>query len=195
MEEKFLEKEYNIPYEIFGEAYTDFQKKYVNPRNYILMGIFIALGFVYVYSALKDPNNTIAYLLMVVCFAFAGINWYNPKRIKRSLMEGIRGIENEKYKLELFESHIEISTLVPPEEIEEVDENNIDSDHERELFGDKPDEVAESSKLYFNDRLKIVEKDKFFILYQLKELFYVVPKSGFSDDELEIFRKKIGINE
>ena len=84
---------------------------------------------------------------------------------------------------------------VPPEEIEEVDENNIDSDHERELFGDKPDEVAESSKLYFNDRLKIVEKDKFFILYQLKELFYVVPKSGFSDDELEIFRKKIGINE
>ena len=71
MEEKLLEKEYSIPYEIFGEAYTEFQKKYVNKRSYILMGIFIALGLVYVWSAIKDPSNTLAYLLMVVCFAFA----------------------------------------------------------------------------------------------------------------------------
>ena len=35
MEEKLLEKEYDIPYEIFGEAYKEFQKKYVLPRSYI----------------------------------------------------------------------------------------------------------------------------------------------------------------
>lgn len=193
MEEKLLEKEYSIPYEIFGEAYTEFQKKYVNKRSYILMGIFIALGLVYVWSAIKDPSNTLAYLLMVVCFAFAGINWYNPKRIKRTLMEGIKGLEDEKYRFELFESHIEISTLIPEKEDENDKENDINSELEEELFGDSPDEVSESSKLYFNDRLKISEKDNFFMLYQLKELFYVVPKSDFSAEELEIFRKKTGI--
>lgn len=192
MEEKLLEKEYSIPYEIFGEAYTEFQKKYVNKRSYILMGIFIALGLVYVWSAIKDPN-TLAYLLMVVCFAFAGINWYNPKRIRRTLMEGIKGLEDEKYRFELFESHIEISTLIPEKEDENDKENDINSELEEELFGDSPDEVSESSKLYFNDRLKISEKDNFFMLYQLKELFYVVPKSDFSAEELEIFRKKTGI--
>ena len=193
MEEKLLEKEYSIPYEIFGEAYTEFQKKYVNKRSYILMGIFIALGLVYVWSAIKDPSNTLAYLLMVVCFAFAGINWYNPKRIRRTLMEGIKGLEDEKYRFELFESHIEISTLIPEKEDENDKENDINSELEEELFGDSPDEVSESSKLYFNDRLKISEKDNFFMLYQLKELFYVVPKSDFSAEELEIFRKKPGI--
>lgn len=193
MEEKLLEKEYSIPYEIFGEAYTEFQKKYVNKRSYILMGIFIALGLVYVWSAIKDPSNTLAYLLMVVCFAFAGINWYNPKRIRRTLMEGIKGLEDEKYRFELFESHIEISTLIPEKEDEKDKENDINSELEEELFGDSPDEVSESSKLYFNDRLKISEKDNFFMLYQLKELFYVVPKSDFSAEELEIFRKKTGI--
>lgn len=193
MEEKLLEKEYSIPYEIFGEAYTEFQKKYVNKRSYILMGIFIALGLVYVWSAIKDPSNTLAYLLMVVCFAFAGINWYNPKRIRRTLMEGIKGLEDEKYRFELFESHIEISTIIPEKEDENDKENDINSELEEELFGDSPDEVSESSKLYFNDRLKISEKDNFFILYQLKELFYVVPKSDFSAEELEIFRKKTGI--
>lgn len=193
MEEKLLEKEYSIPYEIFGEAYTEFQKKYVNKRSYILMGIFIALGLVYVWSAIKDPSNTLAYLLMVICFAFAGINWYNPKRIRRTLMEGIKGLEDEKYRFELFESHIEISTLIPEKEDENDKENDINSELEEELFGDSPDEVSESSKLYFNDRLKISEKDNFFMLYQLKELFYVVPKSDFSAEELEIFRKKTGI--
>jgi hypothetical protein len=193
MEEKLLEKEYSIPYEIFGEAYTEFQKKYVNKRSYILMGIFIALGLVYVWSAIKDPSNTLAYLLMVVCFAFAGINWYNPKRIRRTLMEGIKGLEDEKYRFELFESHIEISTLIPEKEDENDKENDINSELEEELFGDSPDEVSESSKFYFNDRLKISEKDNFFMLYQLKELFYVVPKSDFSAEELEIFRKKTGI--
>lgn len=193
MEEKLLEKEYSIPYEIFGEAYTEFQKKYVNKRSYILMGIFIALGLVYVWSAIKDPSNTLAYLLMVVCFAFAGINWYNPKRIRRTLMEGIKGLEDEKYRFELFESHIEISTLIPEKEDENDKENDINSELEEELFGDSPDEVSESSKLYFNDRLKISEKDNFFMLYQFKELFYVVPKSDFSAEELEIFRKKTGI--
>jgi hypothetical protein len=193
MEEKLLEKEYSIPYEIFGEAYTEFQKKYVNKRSYILMGIFIALGLVYVWSAIKDPSNTLAYLLMVVCFAFAGINWYNPKRIRRTLMEGIKGLEDEKYRFELFESHIEISTLIPEKEDENDKENDINSELEEKLFGDSPDEVSESSKLYFNDRLKISEKDNFFMLYQLKELFYVVPKSDFSAEELEIFRKKTGI--
>ena len=130
---------------------------------------------------------------MVVCFAFAGINWYNPKRIRRTLMEGIKGLEDEKYRFELFESHIEISTLIPEKEDENDKENDINSELEEELFGDSPDEVSESSKLYFNDRLKISEKDNFFMLYQLKELFYVVPKSDFSAEELEIFRKKTGI--
>lgn len=186
MEEKLLEKEYDIPYEIFGEAYKEFQKKYVLPRSYILMGIFLLIGVCYIYSAVKDPDNTLAYILVVACFCMAGINWYNPRRIRRSLMEGIRGIENERYKLSLYDTYLEIATVSVPQ-----DSETAENDEEKELFGDEPEEIIESSKLYFNNGLRVIEKEDFFMTYQMKEMFYVIPKKNFTQEETDIFRNKV----
>ena len=36
---------------------------------------------------------------------------------------------------------------------------------------------------------KILEYDEYFLLMQGKEIFYILPKAGFSEDELEIIRK------
>lgn len=188
MEEKILEKEYNILYNTFYDAFFAFQKKFVYPRNYVLTGLFLAAGLVYIYSAVKEPKNTLAYILIFVSFALAFTNWITPRRSRKRIMEGIRGIENDRYRFELFDTHIEVSSLLPPEENEEKSEDSL---NEKELFGDEPDEVASSSKLYFNDRLKVIEKEGFFVLYQVKENFYVVPKTEFSEDEIAKIREKL----
>ena len=59
------------------------------------------------------------------------------------------------------------------------------------IFPDDASQVIESSKLFFNKGLRIVEKNNFFMLYQVREMFYVVPKSNFSEDEINILRSKI----
>ncbi len=90
-------------------------------------------------------------------------------------------MSDELYRMTLYDTFIEISTIIPQES---------EDDSEKEIFGEDPPETVESSKLYFNNGLKIMEYDEYFIAYQAKESFYIIPKSGFSDGELEIFRKK-----
>ncbi|MDE5946833.1 MAG: hypothetical protein K2G63_06000 [Oscillospiraceae bacterium] len=193
MEEKILEKEYRIPFEFFEKSFTQWQKKFVYPKTYIISILFLILGVVYIISAVKDSSNVMSYVLSALCLGLSAVNWYNPKKAKTSLLNAVKLMEDETYKMTVFETFIEISTI-----IQENSENNnldesedkADENNEKELFGDELPEVIESSKLYFNNGLKVLEYDEYFIIYQVKELYYVVPKLNFTESELEIFRKK-----
>ena len=177
MEDKLFEKEYSIPYQMFNEAYDAFQKKY-RMGNYLYTVWFTVLGISFVFAAIKDPSRILTYFLMLTCFAFAAIRWYTPKRIKRSYMEVLKETENDRYKFELYDDHISIS-IIEDGENESAEEENAEK------------EKLEPTKLYFAEGLNMLEKGGFFIVYQRKELFYVIPKKGFAEEELEIFREKI----
>lgn len=183
MEQKIFEKEYPIPYDLFEKAFAQWQKKFVYPRTYIISLLFLILAVVYIISALKDTSNLMAYVMTALCLGLSAVNWYNPKKIKRSLLEAVKSMSDELYRMALYDTFIEISTVMPAE-------NSDENIAEKEIFGDAPPETIESTKLYFNNGLKILEYDEYFIAYQVKETFYIIPKSGFSDGELEIFRKK-----
>lgn len=180
MEQKIFEKEYSISCELFEKAFGQWQKKFVYPRTYTISILFLAVAVIYIISAVKDPSSTMSYVMTALCVALSAINWYNPKKIKRSLIEAVRGMSDELYRMTLYKTFIEISTIMPSEK----------SSDENEIFGDDPPETVESTKLYFNNGLKILEYDEYFIAYQVKESFYIIPKYCFSDGELEIFRKK-----
>lgn len=190
MEEKILEKEYKIPFEFFEKSFTQWQKKFVYPKTYVISILFLILGVIYIISAVKDSSNVMSYVLSALCLGLSAVNWYNPKKAKTSLLNAVKLMEDETYKITVFETFIEISTIIQenPENINS--DEGEDKANEKELFGDEPPEVIESSKLYFNNGLKVLEYDEYFIIYQVKELYYVVPKLNFTEDELETFRKK-----
>lgn len=187
MEEKILEKEYKIPFEFFEKSFTQWQKKFVYPKTYVISILFLILGVIYIISAVKDSSNIMSYVLSALCLGLSAINWYNPKKAKTSLLNAVKLMEDETYKMTVFETFIEISTIIQENINPDESEDTVD---EKEIFGDEPPEVIESSKLYFNNGLKVLEYDEYFIIYQVKELYYVVPKLNFTEDELEIFRKK-----
>jgi hypothetical protein len=130
------------------------------------------------------------------------------------LLEGVREIGDDRYKITLLDTYIEISTLQSPsdsdekpepQKIQESAENSESPENcdvfdtsessggssDENIFPDDASQVIESSKLFFNKGLRIVEKNNFFMLYQVREMFYVVPKSNFSEDEINILRSKI----
>lgn len=50
-EEAIIKRKYSIPYEMFGEAFITFQKKFVYPRNTVMASLLIvaaALNVVYI---------------------------------------------------------------------------------------------------------------------------------------------------
>ncbi|MCQ2434302.1 MAG: YcxB family protein [Oscillospiraceae bacterium] len=211
--EPLLQKSYHIPLPLFDKAFRSFQKKYVYPRNIVLTIILAAIFAVYARSAFKEPDNTLVYVLLVICLAMILIIWYNPMKLRRSLMQSLKGLENDVYHLTLYEDGVTIGTEDAPDAEEpdsvETVESDIDSDAPvdfedaedlpadddgfRPIFDGEEAKAAKKepipeTELPFGAGLKIHEFDEFFMLYLVKHNFYVVPKKDFTDAEQTMLR-------
>ena len=174
MKEK-MQREYSIPFELFAKAFTLFQRKFVYPRCWIITAFLGAVIVFYVSAALQDPGNTLTYVLIFACLAVIFIQWYNPKKIRRQLLNAIKDLGDETYRLTVEEDGLTIGTILPePEE---------------------PPQLADTV-IPFNKQVKIVESAEFFLVYQVRAMFYVIPKQAFSPEENRqlagLFAEKLG---
>ena len=179
-----LEKEYRVPHETFKEAYKAYQKKFVKPKSIIFTILFLILAADFVYAAVKAPDNRLVYLLIMVCIAFAFREWYNPHRIFQNISETMKALGEPTYRIAIAEDHIDINTVEEPET--EKDDKNEDTDE-----NDIPDEfdpLPEKSVIRIDQEYNVLEYEKFFLLMEGKRMFYILPKEGFSEAELEIVR-------
>lgn len=205
MEEKYtLEKEYAVSPDIFDKAYKSYQKKFVYLKSYIFMGIFLLLAADFIWAAAKNPGNTLVYLLIVVCIALAFREWHNPRFIRRRLYETVRDMGKVVYKIGVGDGFIDISTVDDgtsgdDEDGEDGDsgknaeeasaENAEDTEENDDISPEAEELMPEKSRLNTKENYSLLEYDEYFLLMQGKEVFYILPKAGFSEDELEIIRK------
>ena len=191
-DEALVKKRSSIPYELFGEAFTVFQKKFVFPRNRIMSVLLLILAAGNVLNIMYGKGETIGYVLVLVCIALAFINWYNPRKLKRNLMESVKGIENDVYTLTIYPERIVIGTVLEPEKEKEPEEYE-------EVFGEIPvkEDIADT-EIYLNKNVKVIERKNFFMIYIKKSMFYVVPKEPLTQEEIEImnlhFQKQLDKN-
>ena len=191
-DEALVKKRYSIPYELFGEAFTVFQKKFVFPRNRVTSVLLLIFAAGNVLNIMYGNGETIGYVLVLVCIALAFINWYNPRKLKRNLMESVKGIENDVYTLTIYPERIVIGTVLEPEKEKEPEEYE-------EVFGEIPmkEDIADT-EIYLNKNVKVIERKNFFMIYIKKSMFYVVPKETLTQEEIEImnlhFQKQLDKN-
>lgn len=172
---------YQISSDTYSEAYKIYQKMFVYPKNYVFQAILLLLAVDFGYHAGKDQSNTIAYLLCFVCIAFIFILWYNPKKMRRSIMDVVREMEGDEYTFTLTEKKMIFRTLAP------------------EHIQDMPDEEippVPATELYYSKELRVVEKYEFFLICKGRQVFFVLPKSALYDDQAEkmrdAFEKNLG---
>lgn len=185
MEENYkLEKEYQITPEIFDKAYRSYQKKFVYPKSYIFMTLFLILAGDFVYAAVKTPENRLVYLLIVVCIALAFREWHNPKFVRKRLNETLKDMGMPVYKIGIGEGFVDISTVEEPEISGEKEEEYDPAD-----IPDEIDPLPEKTRIAANSDFRLLEYDEYFLIMQGKSVFYILPKEGFSEEELETVRK------
>lgn len=194
MEEIIVERKYSIPYDMFGKAFTTFQKKFVYPKAYAISLLLLVAAAANIFSIVKKESSVLGYVLTFACLALAFVNWYNPKKLKRNLMQSIKGIENDVYRLKIIPEKIIIGTVLEP------DENNNKSVNEyEEVFDDVPaaEEIADT-EIYLNSSVIVIEKSEYFMIYLKKSMFYIIPKKDFSEEEITVmqihFQKQLGRN-
>ncbi len=200
MEEKIIvDKEYSIPYELFCNAYNCHMKKNVYPKSYLFMGIFLVIAVVYIVAAFKDPSNLFSYVLIFLCLGFAFREWYNPRKIRRNIVDTVKAMGEPVYKFEMTENFIYISTLgeeVVENPAPEAETDSDDNSQQNEEFNqpevidtDTYDDTPEKTAIQLTSEVSADEYDEFFLLYIGKAAFYIIPKKDFSEYELEAVRE------
>ena len=199
---RLLEKSYHIPLEMFDRAFGAFQKKYVFPQNILITVILLAIAGDFIYAAIKKPDQTLVYLLIVICFALVLVRWYRTFKLRRSVHEALAEIEQDKYTLTVYEEALTIKTedrkpepaAEKEQEQTQPDETADDTAKEgfQEIFPESAAENAEpitATELHLDRYLKITEYDDFFMVYLVKQNFWVIPKKDFSADEIKTMQQ------
>ena len=195
-----IHKVYKITADVFRKGFAAYQKKFVYPKSYLLMAVFFILALNFVYGAVNAPDNYFAYIMIVLCLALMIREWFNPRKLRRVMTDAVRELEQE-YKFVLADDYVEFSTIqreyvenFPENQGDNIPEEN-DSDDSTKLSTIQRENVENSqdfenvppSKITL-DNLQILEYDDFFLFLNGKIMFYIVPKSVFSDSELNIIR-------
>jgi hypothetical protein len=175
-----LEKEYTIPFELYRDAYDEYLKKNIYPKSRIFMLIFLVVAVVYIAAAIEDPSSTFAYILIFLCLAFAFREWYNPRKMRRSIIDTVRDMGEIRYKLLIENDSVEFSTI-----------NSGDVENFPEEDDDSENIPGEPTVIPVEQITSIQEYERFFLLYHGKEMFYIIPKDVFSQEELEIVRTTV----
>lgn len=183
-EEIILERRYSIPYEMFGKAFDSFQKRFVYPRNNIIAVILLIAAAANIYSIIKGNGSTMGYVLVLACVALAFVNWYNPRKLRKNLMESIKGIEGDVYRLRLMPDKLVIGTVLEPESAEPKPKEEYEA-----VFEDTPapEQIADS-EIYLTKDVFVMDKPDFIMVYLKRAMFYVIPKKDFSEEEVTLMQ-------
>ena len=204
-ETKLLERSYHIPLAMFDDAFRQFQKKFVVPMNFVVTVILLVLAGDFVYGAVKEPTNTVAYLLVTICVALVLVRWYRMFKLRRSVHEALKEIEGDRYDLTVYEEGVVIRTEAPTvmeaAEAELSDETQSDEQKPAEeaekqtesggfqqLFPEEPAEAEDApppTEIYFGRGVKLLEYPEYFMVYLVRANFYVIPKKDFSENEIQ----------
>lgn len=164
------EKKIEISYDFNGkeveEALKIFQKETLFKKNMIYTIIFAVIFLVYVATVIKNPTQTMAYLLMAVCAVSVIFVWYFPiNHIKK--MSKAADADKESFKMNIYESCIQVG-----------------------------EENGSFILKFNKDITKIFETQNLFILCAGKERVFIVPKRCISNDSevTDIFKNAMEEN-
>ncbi|MGN0585018.1 MAG: hypothetical protein ACI4JD_06130 [Ruminococcus sp.] len=164
---------YQINYDTYSDAYRCYQKLFVFPKNRIMQLILLILAVDFGCHGAVDPDNTLAFLLLALCVALIFVLWYNPRRMRRSVIDVIREIESDEYIFSMDDRKMTFRT-VPPEYTQDVPDD--------ELSDNPPTEI------YYGKDIRVIEKYEFFLICRGKQVFFVLPKYALYDNQAEIIR-------
>ncbi len=167
--------EFNVTIPEEDDAFRTFQKRYVFKRNVIKSVGFGILGIGFLISSFFYPEQVMNYILFAVCAAAIAMIWYNNVKIRRSLMDALKMLEDDRYIFTLYEDRFRIETIVPEEERSAEDFEEI-----------PPQEFELDDPL-----LDAVEKDDKFVIIVKRATIYVLPKRCMNDEQAKAVREKL----
>lgn len=170
-----LSFEYNVKNSEEEQAFKAFQKKYVYKSNIIKTCLFGAAALLFLISFIRAPKEYLNPVLMFISMAVIFVIWFNTFKIRKSLLQALKMLENDRYIFTLYDDRFSIETI--------IDESEFGEDEEIP--------VVQPRVVYFdNTDIHVIEQTEMFILILKKDTIYVLPKRCFDENvSKELYEK------
>ncbi|MCI5905548.1 MAG: YcxB family protein [Oscillospiraceae bacterium] len=188
---------YKSSAETVMEGYKTYQKKYVIKNTVLkMLLVLLALASSVMMLISSEDGGMMPVLLIMICLC-AGIYFINePINSRKKLKSGLSAIEGTEYEIEITDRTIKISTVEVPEE-EGTEENTVPADEEAVSEGENGEEANAEDQgppatiIHLDGAVEIIDKEDMFIICVSKKYIFIVPKSAFKEDELQLVREKL----
>lgn len=190
------------------KGYKVFQKKYVVKSlipKLLLAALAIASSIMMIMS---DPGGMmpIFCLMIAVCVTIYFIS--QPIVNSKNLRKGLDSISGTEYEAEFYTDKIKISTvnfqsdIVEVEKVDEAAETAKEQQTEQKeqteadiaIYGEKSAEEIPATIIHLDQPIvDLLDKDDMFILVVNKSYVFIIPKSAFTEDEVQKIREKLSV--
>jgi len=182
------------------KGYKVFQKKYVVksliPRL-LLAALAIASSIMMIIS---DPSGKMPILCLMIALAVTIYFISQPIVNSKNLRKGLDSISGTEYEAEFYTDKIKISTvnfqsdIVEIEKVEEKSESDVQTEADIAVYGEKEAEEIPATIIHLDQPIvDLLDKDDMFILVVNKSYVFIIPKSAFTEDEVQKIREKLSV--
>lgn len=164
-----LEKNYQLTPKVIHDGCRLYSKKFPDKAMWIKISIMLILAIATVAVVIFVPMGNMQIIPLLVCvilIAFALKESDKRRRLIFAIEENSYVMQDETYSIRITESNVEISTLSK----------------------DDGEEAPEPSVYPRDDNLEIIENEDLFLLVYANEIFYIIPKKFFNEDECSVIR-------
>lgn len=182
------------------KGYKVFQKKYVVksliPRL-LLAALAIASSIMMIIS---DPGGKMPILCLMIALSVTVYFISQPITNSKNLRKGLDSISGTEYEAEFYTDKVKISTvnfqsdIVEIEKVEDTSEQNVQTEADIAIYGEKEAEEIPATIIHLDQPIvDLLDKDDMFILVVNKSYVFIIPKSAFTEDEVQKIREKLSV--
>ena len=178
------------------KGYKVFQKKYVVksliPRL-LLAALAIASSVMMIMS---DPGGKVPILCLMIAVCVTIYFISQPITNSKNLRKGLDSISGTEYEAEFYTDKIKISTVNFQSDIVEVEKKETAEQTEADIaiYGEKNAEEIPATIIHLDQPIvDLLDKDDMFILVVNKSYVFIIPKSAFTEDEVQKIREKLSV--
>lgn len=165
---------YNVTASENENAYNEFQNRFRKKKRIISTCVFSAVFLVFLLQEIIFEGSNINWIGMVVTAAAVFITWYNPVMVRKTLVQALEAIKDDRYIFTLYKWGFTIETIIPEDEFEDGEER-VSPPPRRVKFSD--------------GNFSCCENEELFVIFIGRETIYALPKRCMSDNDKEIIRK------
>lgn len=173
------------------EGYKTFQFRYVL-KSLILKLLLVILALASsIMMLMSDKNDMVSVfcIMLSVCIGFYFIN--EPIKNRKNLRKGLEQLEGIEYEAEITDQYIKIST-VPDENAEDVKEETSSESNEEDDNENAEDNEIPATLIHLDSSIvDFIDEEKMFIVCVKKSYVFIIPKSAFTEDEVQKTREKL----